>query len=184
MLSFNGRRHGLSRVLAVGAFVVFAGIAAAGCTSGFRPMHAAATDGTGSASAKLAAVSFQTIPGRVGQVIRNELIFAATGGGEDISAKAYSLQVAITERTTSALVKATGDTSQRLYNLTARFRLIRQSDQAVVLTGTSDSRASIQRNSAIYSNVRALRDAQDRAGRTVALDLRGRLEAYLATQPI
>lgn len=184
MLSSNGYRNGFVRKAIVGAAAIVAALAISGCTSNFRPMHAAAVDGTGSASAKLAKVKFQTIPGRPGQVIRNELIFAATGGGEDRATKAYTLQVAVTERTSSALVASTGDSSQRIYELTASFRLIRGSDNKMVLRGASVGRASIIRNSAIYSNVRALRDAQDRAARTVATDLRGRLETYLATQPI
>ena len=48
---------------------------------GFRPLHA--SNGYGSnVSEKMAAVDVAPIPGRVGQQIRNELIYQTTGGGE------------------------------------------------------------------------------------------------------
>ncbi len=57
------------------------------------------------ADARLAKVSITTIPGRVGQQIRNELIFHATGGGGEAINPELRLDVAIRESVTSTLVK-------------------------------------------------------------------------------
>ena len=184
MLSFNGQRANTTHRVRVALAAVVLGLTAAGCTSGFQPMNAASLNGADAGSERLAQVRFATIPGRVGQKIRNELIFAATGGDADIAEKAYRLDVAIKERTTTALVSSTGDSAARIYNLDATFQLVSTTDNSVLLRGTSNGRAAVQRYSAIYSNVRSLRDAQDRAARTVARDLRGRIETFLATQRI
>lgn len=161
---------------------VLSALTLAGCTSGFQPMYASSVDDGRGLASNLAQVRFETIPGRIGQRIRNELIFAATGSAAEPYDTEYRLEVAIRERTTAALVTATGDASSRIYNADAKFKLYRNGEKAPVLEGSSFGRAALQRYSSIYSNERALRDAQDRAARAIARDLRSRLEAFLATR--
>jgi LPS-assembly lipoprotein len=50
----------------------------------------------------------------------------------------------------------------------------------VVFQGTSNARAPFERFESIYSNVRAREDAENRAARIVADDLKTRLAAYLS----
>jgi LPS-assembly lipoprotein len=50
----------------------------------------------------------------------------------------------------------------------------------VVFQGSSHARAPFERFEAIYSNVRAREDAENRAARTIADDLKTRLSAYLS----
>ncbi len=146
---------------------------------GFRPLHAD-LDGTGSTSDKLAAIHIAPIPGRVGQQLRNELIFKATGGGQAPPAE-YRLNIAIRQRVTSTLVERTGDAKRQIYNLEAKFTLTRLSDKAELLKGSSFSRAGFERFESIFSNVRARFDAENRAAKTVAQDLKARLSAFMAT---
>ena len=68
-----------------------------------------------------------------------------------------------------------------LLNLDAKFTLTRISDNKMVLEGTSFGRAAFERFTAIYANVRAKEDAENRAARAVAEDLKGRLAGFLAT---
>jgi LPS-assembly lipoprotein len=153
--------------------------ALSGCgSSGLRPLYGAAGIGA-QANEKLASVEVVPIPGRVGQVIRNELIFQTTSGGNP-APTAYQLDIAVRETVTSTLVRPDGDARSQIYNIDASFKLIRVSDKQVVLTGTSFGRAGFERFSSIFSNVRARQDAEDRAARTVAEDLKARLSAYLA----
>ena len=49
-----------------------------------------------------------------------------------------------------------------------------------MLQGTSHARAGFERFQSIYSNVRAREDAENRAARTIADDLKTRLAAYLS----
>jgi LPS-assembly lipoprotein len=91
------------------------------------------------------------------------------------------LEVAIRESVVSTLVQVTGDARGQLYNLDANFKVTRLSDNTVVLTGASHGQAGFERFDSIYANVRARRDAEDRAARTVATDMKARLAAFLAT---
>jgi LPS-assembly lipoprotein len=138
-------------------------------------------DGTGGLSEKLAQVEIAPIPGRVGQRLRNELIFEARGGGAPLPPE-YRLEVAIRENIVSTLTERTGDSRGQVYNLDASFRLISLADKAVVLSGTSYGRAGFERYDSIFSNVRARRDAENRAADTVGSDLKARLSAFLATK--
>jgi LPS-assembly lipoprotein len=152
----------------------------AGCgNGGFRPLYGASGIGA-NAEAKLAQVSIATIPGRVGQQIRNELIFQATGGGGEVQQPTMKLEVAIRESVTSTLVRTDGDSSSQIYNIEAKFQLVRVTDNTVVMSGTSYGRASFERFNSIFSNVRAREDAETRAAKAVAEDLKARLSAHLA----
>jgi LPS-assembly lipoprotein len=149
--------------------------------SGFRPLYAAGPTGTSLTLERLAQVEIATIPSRVGQRIRNELIFQATGGAGVTTNPVYRLDIAIRESVASSMVSITGDTAAQIYNLDAKFKLTRISDRKLVLEGSSFGRAAFERYTSIYSNVRAKDDAENRAARAVAEDLKGRLAGFLAT---
>ncbi|MFV0299078.1 MAG: hypothetical protein ACK5JT_23490 [Hyphomicrobiaceae bacterium] len=154
----------------------------AACTdsSGFRPLYGPTATGS-TVQAKMAAVEVATIPSRVGQRIRNELIFQNTGGGE-AAPRQYQLKIGIKESLNSGLVTATGDSLTQTYNLQAMFTLIRMKDKKVLLTGTSYANASFERFQQIYSNVRAKEDAENRAAGTVADDIRTRIGIALSRE--
>lgn len=147
---------------------------------GFRPLYASPQFGGANVSEKLAHVEFAPIPGRVGQRIRNELIFQSTGGGGSQQA-VYRMEIAVSTSLTSTLVKSDGNPLSSIVNLDVSFRLIRMSDKKVVLEGKSFGRASFERFPSIFANVRAQEDAENRAAKTVGEELRTRLSAYLAT---
>lgn len=157
-------------------------LAVAGCASGegFRPMYAPNSAGVGLQD-KLAAVDIATIPSRVGQRIRNELIFQNTGGGNPATPE-FRLEIAIKESIGSTLVKNSGEALSQIYNLDANFKLVRISDKKIVLQGVSYSRAGFERFQQIYSNVRAREDAENRAAKSIADDLKTRLAAALSRE--
>lgn len=165
----------LARLL--GVTVVLTAITGCG-SGGFQPMYAASPTGS-DLSKTMAQVSITTIPGRVGQRIRNELTFQTTGGGHPEPAK-YRLDIAIKERLLSTLVNFEGDSKSQIYSLTAKFKLFDMGTEAVLFDGTSLARAGFERFESVYSNVRAKEDAENRAARTVSHDIKSRLEAFLA----
>lgn len=181
---FDGRRAaGLGRV----ALVLVLGVAMtglAGCgDSGFRPMYASTTvDGT-KVGDKLARVEVAPIGGKTGQRIRNELIFETTGGGLP-QPPVYRLQIAATESLGATLVKSTGESASSTYNLDVSFQLIDIRSKRVLLSGTSHARAPFDRFLSIYSNVRAADDAANRAAKTVADELKGRIAAFLSSDKV
>ncbi len=174
--SCNLERRSVVRALLVGAILAPALAACEGST-GFRPMYGSAA--LADTEAKLASVSFGTIPGRVGQRIRNELIFQGTGGGHGLPPE-FHLDVAIREQVVSTLVRKDGESQSQVYNLEAKFQLIRIADKSVLLEGTSYGRAGFERYDSIYSNVKAREDAENRAARTIAQDIKTRLAAFLS----
>ena len=157
---------------------VAAGLSACGDGAGFRPMYAPSAVGA-DVGEKLKQVDVAPIPGRVGQRIRNEVIFQQTGGGNPLP-PTHRLEVVLNENLTSTLVRITGEAEGQIYTVQASFRLIDTKEKKVVFQGTSHARAGFERFESIYSNVRAREDAENRAARTVADDLKTRLAAFLS----
>ena len=114
----------------------------------------------------MAGVDVTPIPGRVGQKLRNELIFANTGGGNAAPTR-YRLDIVIKESVTDQLVQITGDATGQVYQLDATFKLVDAASGKVVLQGKAISRAPYNRFQEIFANVRARYDAENRAARTV-----------------
>jgi LPS-assembly lipoprotein len=156
-----------------------AAAALAGCgDSGFRPLYAPNAVGA-VASERLKEVDFAPIPGRVGQRVRNGLVFESTGGGY-AAAPQYRFEVVLQENVTSTLVNREGQVGGAVYSLQASFRLIDTKAKKVVFQGASHSRAPYERFESPYANVRAREDAENRAARTISDDLKTRLAAYLS----
>ena len=172
-------RHGKGSFLA-GALI--AAMVLTGCTdgSGFRPLYGPTASGVG-VQESMAAIDIATIPSRVGQRVRNELIFQSTGGGEP-APKAYRLDIGISESLGSSFVKSTGEALSQVYNLEAVFVLVRLSDKKVLLRGNSFARAEFERFQQIYSNVRAKDDAENRAAKQIAQDIKTRIALALSRE--
>ena len=148
----------------------------AGC--GLQPLYGS-TAGGSRLAAVMSGVEVAPIPGRVGQRVRNELIFENTGGSGSAPQSTYKLDIVIKENITNELVKISGDAKAQVYELDATFKLIGK-DGKVVLEGKATSRAAYERYETIFSNVRARQDAENRAARTVAESIKVRLAAYLS----
>ena len=120
------------------------------------------------------------IPGRVGQKLRNELIFSNTGGGYAAESR-YKLDIAIRERVIDQLVQITGDARGQVYQLEASYKLISLATNKVIYEGTAISRAPYNRYQEIFANVRARYDAENRAAKTAAESIKTQVAAFLAT---
>jgi LPS-assembly lipoprotein len=177
LMSLNRRNllQGLSLLLAAAPALSACGDA------GFRPLYGPSGAGA-PVSEKMKQVDVAPIPGRVGQRIRNEIIFQNTGGGNPLP-PTHRLEVVLKESLLSTLVKATGEAEGQIYSVEASFRLIdirTRDKQNVVFQGASHARAGFERFESIYSNVRAREDAENRVARTLADDLKTRLATYLS----
>jgi LPS-assembly lipoprotein len=166
------------------ALVLAGGLGGCG-DSAFRPLYAQTASGD-HVPERLKEVDFAPIPGRVGQRIRNDLIFQSTGGGNPLPPQ-YRFEVVLQENLTSTLVSVTGQNAGRpsgaVYSVQASFRLIDNKTKKVVFQGASHARSAFERFESIYSNVRAREDAENRTARTIAEDLKTRLAAYLSRPP-
>lgn len=151
----------------------------AGCGgSGFKPLYGQSGIGADMRQ-RMAAIEYQAIPGRVGQRMRNELIFLSTGGGHPAPPE-YRVETVIKQHVTTTLVQIDGDSHAQVYVLQAAFRIIDLKTKKVLMQGNSTSRAAFERFDPIFSNIRAREDAENRAARTVAREMHDRLAAYLS----
>lgn len=149
-----------------------------GC--GYAPLYGSAFAGPqGSVAEQLRAVDVALVPGRVGQAIRNQLIFDETGGREPAPPK-YRLEIAMRESVQATLVNVQGTAAANLYQLNADFKLINLADKKVLLDAKSGAQAQFQQETSTFANVRARRDAEDRAARVVADSIRTQVAAFLS----
>ena len=173
--SGSGHTHSRRRMLAL----LGSALLAAPLVSACQPLY-----GTTQSGARLkdvmAGLEISTIPGRVGQRVRNELIFGVTGGGRPAEAQ-YRLEIAVRESVSDTLVELTGDIQGQLFNLDAQFKLVRLTDNQVVLQGKSAGRAAFDRYDPIFTNTRARIDAENRAARVVADGIKTRIAAFLSS---
>ena len=138
------------------------------------------------------------IPGRVGQRVRNELLFFKTGGSDaaPIAGADYRLEIALRESTQSVNVSTSGLAGGQVYALDSTFKIIRVKDGKVVFQGNSYARAPYETNKvtdpldvagassgrSVFGNVRAAYDAQNRAANSLASDIRTRVAAFLSKE--
>jgi LPS-assembly lipoprotein len=151
-------------------------VALGGC--GWQPLYGPTASGA-QLEDVLRTVDISTIPGRVGQRVRNELIFKTTGGGEPDVPK-FRLDIALRESLLNTLVEGTGDPSAQIYQVYTQFKLVRLADNQVVFEGNSNARAAFDKADSVFADIRAKRDAEDRTARTIAEAIRTRVAAYFS----
>ncbi len=126
-----------------------------------------------------------TSPGqeRLGHYLRSELIFGLDGSGE-VSDKKYRLTLNAAESvqvTTTDTI--TGRADAALLNVSVRYSLATKDGTRVVGTGIARSNATYFRDPQRFASVRAARDAEIRAAKLAADDIKQRIAALLATSP-
>ena len=169
---------------ALAAIVALGGMmAVGGCSdgSGFQPVYGS-LGSSGATTDRLKEVDVVTIPGRVGQRVRNAIQFKFNEGENSVTAT-HRLETVLTETLTTTLVRSDGLSSSQVYQLTAAFKLIRVSDKQTVFEGKSVGRAAFERNASIYANVRAREDAENRAAKTVGTEMAARVSIFLSRPP-
>jgi len=150
----------------------------AGC--GFQPLYGTTPSGV-QLDDVMRTVSVAPIPGRVGQRVRNELIFGTTGGGY-AGAEQFRLEIAIRESVKDVFVARSGESEGRAYRLIASFKLIRLEDGKEVVSGQSVGRAAYDNLDSTFADVRARRDAENRAAKSVAKDIQTRIAMTLSRE--
>lgn len=161
------------------ALAVVGGLGAGLGGCGIRPLYGPTPSGQ-SLQQVMSSVQIAPIPGRVGQAVRNELIFASTGGGQAAPAK-YRLEISLRESSDKVLVQQSGNATSETYDLQAHFKLVNIADGKVLFEGDAISQAPYDRFSNTFANVRAAYNAENRAANTVAQSIKTRIAAYLAT---
>jgi LPS-assembly lipoprotein len=169
----------LVRVLAAGWLFV----AAAACQ--LQPMygHGPVIGAGTSLREALRDVEVASISGRIGNELRNDLIYELTGGaGNQIGAPYRLTLVAHVSAANPIVNRATGLPESETIAFDVTYKLEDVVRDRIVLTEKALARISIDRNQQRFAYVRAVRDAENRAAKVVAEQIRARLASYFLTR--
>jgi LPS-assembly lipoprotein len=160
------------RRVSLAAGIALAALASA-CT--VRPLYSNAPLSAGStvsAQAELASIAIKPVNTRYAQQVRNNLIFAFTGGGARTATPAYSLDLRVSESLESAAnVQVATDVDQPTagtVRLTSNYLLTDIKTGAVVARGNRTMSASYDKPQQEFASYRAQLDAENRAARELA----------------
>jgi len=170
---------------------LLAALALAGLTAGcFQPLYgnrAAVGGGPSGIADKMGSVDVRPIEtpngspiARVSVEVRNELIYGLTGGGP-AGAPNYRLEVRLTSRNAQVIVDIkTSRADIQDYGIDASYTLIDVTSGKTVVSGTTFSRVSynIPGQEQRFAGARGLRDAENRAARVIAENIKNRLASY------
>ncbi len=178
MSSYDRTRSGGGRK--AGHVILVAAIAAtalAACT--VQPLYAP-TAGTTSVVSSLGDITVDPVSGRLGQELRNQLIFQLNGGKGQPDNARYHMGLSATSSSQALGVSPTAAAPAYSITVTATYELRSIAGNKIILRSTSSKSASYDRVNQLYSNERALRDAENRAAALVAEDIRIRLAVAAA----
>jgi len=170
------RFSGLAVAISVSSSLLFL----SACT--VEPLNA--SRGTASLSSTtqnlLASTDVSPVRTRVGQQVRNALLFAMNGGQLQPGGP-YSVDLSVSPTTSELLVQvdSLAPTAAQV-SITARYNLVEQATGITKSTGTRTAVASYDKTSQSFANERAQRDAENRAAKDVAQQLRLSIAQSLA----
>ncbi|MDR3493688.1 MAG: LPS assembly lipoprotein LptE [Ancalomicrobiaceae bacterium] len=168
-------------LLAVGlAAGLLSGLGPTGCTT-VQPLYGSlATPGHNQVVEQLRHVDVNA-GGRVGQHIRNELVFGFYGGDGVPDKVAYRLNVQVADNSIPVDTARYSDLpAAYLQQLSVSFTLVDTKTQKTLLTGTSFANAAYDISTQRFANIRAARDAEDRAAVVIANDIHVKLAAFFS----
>lgn len=166
----------VTRAIALSGLIAAAAVLSA-CTA--RPLYSNAPLSAGSqvgAATELASIDVKPVSTRYAQQVRNNLIFALSGGAGQPATPAYSLTLDVTERLSSAaLVQTTRNEdvpTAGTVTLSAGYTLVDTATGNTVAVGKRSIASSFDRPLQEFAAYRAQRDAENRAARELAELLR------------
>lgn len=168
----KSRKH--TKLFAATALVL--SMALAGCQ--VRPLYSAGvTTFSGNPSTGAFSVSINEVSNRYAQEVRNQLIFALSGGAGEPENAAYKLELGVSKRVIEAAETQTQTSGENQPTaggvvLTANYVLTDAASGAPVASGSRSVTASFDRSRQQFAQLRAERDAENRAARELAEVLR------------
>jgi LPS-assembly lipoprotein len=169
---------------------LLAAFALAGLTAGcFQPLYGNSTvvGGNNGIRDKMSTVDVRPIEApngspiaRVSVEVRNELIYGLTGGGAPGTLN-YRLDVKLTSKNAQVIVDIhTSRADIQNYGIDASYTLTDITSGKKVVSGTTFSRVSfnIPGQEQRFAGARGLRDAENRAARVIAENIKNRLASY------
>ncbi|WP_075291874.1 LPS assembly lipoprotein LptE [Pararhizobium arenae] len=172
-MSLSDKARSVTRLAAIVA--MFGAIA--GCQ--VRPLYSEGA--TGAPAQKLASIEVSEAEDRVGQEVRNRLIFLVAGGAGEPANAEYKLALNVTRTVTGVLYETdeadTADAGR--VTVTADYNLSRADTGQTVKSGNRRAVALVDFPDQEFAKLRAIRDAENRAARELAEIIRADLAAAL-----
>lgn len=151
-----------ARIAGVASLVAVAGLLSA-CQ--VRPLYAVSTGVT----QKLSEVSFSDVGTRVGQEVRNQLVFIAGRGAGETKTPKYDVVLSVTSGTGGVLYLPSSDTSAAgRTTVTASFTLKDIGTGKVLKSGSRSVTSLVDFPTQEFAKQRAILNSEDRAAREVA----------------
>lgn len=162
------------RTLRAGLAAAVAAAMLTGCQ--VRPLYSTAST-SADAPARVASVAVKTVSTREAQQVRNHLIFLINGGAREAADARYQVSLGVTAMTTGALATQVADTTDYVptastVTMTSLYQINDTTTGESVASGKRQVMASFDRPRQEFAAARAERDAQDRAARELAEQLR------------
>lgn len=145
----------------------------------YAPVGSQAAGSKPAMISELASIAVETQTDRVPQALMNELLFQLRGGGSLVTPK-YRLHLIVSESVSDLAIRASEDIAvAKLVSLTTTYTLTEIATGQVITSDNIYTTSSFDTTSQRYANVRAQREAEDRAARAAAADIRLRLSSAL-----
>jgi LPS-assembly lipoprotein len=177
MSSFERGNPGLGRQSGTAAIVAFVAVVfLSACT--VQPVYGP-TLGGGSVAQTLRSIAIEPVDSRVGQVVRNRLLFALTGGGVPADPQ-YRMSLRVTSSETALGITREGSAPVYSVTVTASYAVYKIGSDQIILRETARGTASYDRYNQNFANIRARRDAENRAAEVAAEEIRMRVAAATA----
>ncbi|GGE06823.1 hypothetical protein GCM10011390_27380 [Aureimonas endophytica] len=170
-MSFSDRRRFRRRALALGLLAGL-GLGLSACT--VHPLYGTASMPAGAPGlAELKGrVDVAPVGDRTSQIVRNALLFGFNGGETPIAPLYRIAFTALGQENVVSIQQDSGIPAASIYKLTVNYTVTRTTDTKVIATGTRFADAPFDRNRQLFAATRAYRDAQERAGKEVAEQMR------------
>lgn len=134
---------------------------------------------SGAVQQTLTRISVGQVNDRVGQQVRNRVIFQMAGG-KQITDPLYHMNLTVTSRETGMGITVTEASPVYSIIVQATFTVTKVGTSEVLITGTSTASASYNYVNQMYANTRAKLDAENRAAEQVGNEIAIRVATAIA----
>ena len=158
-------------------FALAAAFALAACT--VQPLYGP-TVGGGQVQATLTRIDVAPVKDRVGQQVRNTVIFQMTGG-RAIQDPLYRMTLSVSSKEIDLGITNIDASPSYSVQVAATYTVVRIDTGEEILRNPSRASAAYNRSNQEFANTRARIDAENRAAATVGNDIATRVAAAIAT---
>lgn len=147
---------------------------------GFQPLYGTREAGL-DVPGQLSAIAIDNPTDRTTQLIRNHFISTTRTRGSNTNTR-YKLSIFPRSQNDAAIRGFNTDVLRKSYHLNAKYTLADLASGKTILKGSTFSRVHFDTTAAPFSDYRAKADAQERAAREIADNIRTRIAAYFSAK--